>query len=51
VLTAESGNVIAYISTNDYYTLRIYGTITSPIPVDRVELMLEIEWEFLVNPF
>ena len=51
VLTAESGNVIAYISTNDYYTLRIYGTINSPIPVDRVELMLEIEWEFLVNPF
>jgi hypothetical protein len=51
VLTAESGNVIDYISSNDYYTLRIYGSITPPMPVGRVDLMLEIEWEFLVNPF
>lgn len=51
VLTAESGNVIDYISANNYYTLRIYGTITPPMPVGRVELLLEIEWEFLVNPF
>jgi len=50
-LTAESGNVIDYISETDYYTLRIYGSITPPMPVDKVELTLEVEWEFLVNPF
>jgi len=50
-LTPESGNVIDYISASDYYTLRIYGAINPPMPVGRVEVLLEIEWEFLVNPF
>jgi hypothetical protein len=50
-LTSEAANVIEYISNEDAYTLRLYGKIAPPIPVGKVELLLEIEWEFLVNPF
>lgn len=50
-ITNEAANVIDYIADADAYTVRIYGEIAPPMPVKKVELLLEIEWEFLVNPF
>lgn len=50
-LTPEAGNVLAYTFESEVYTIRIYGMMASPLPVESIQLQVEIKWEFSVTPF
>jgi hypothetical protein len=51
ILTEAAGNVLQLISSEDDLIIRIYGLVAGPVPVNIIDLLMEIQWEVAVDPF